>query len=252
MLIDTHAHLNMEDYDGDLEEVLQRALNAHIGAIINIGYDLESSIEAVELAREHDFLWAAVGFHPHDADRFTDDGLDALRELVADKRVVAIGETGLDFYRHLSPRDAQREAFRKHIRLAKEVELPLVVHLRNAQDEGLGILKQELADKGVMHCFSGNLEQAREAIGLGFCLGFDGPITYDSPKLISVLKEIPRERILLETDCPYLTPKPHRGRRNEPSYLTFICQKAASELSISYEDLAALTTANAKNLFGLL
>lgn len=250
MLIDTHAHLNMRDYQDDLGEVLRRARDAEVGVIINIGYDLESSQEAVELAREHDFLWAAVGFHPHDADRLTDEGMEALRELAADKKVVAIGETGLDFYRDLSPRDIQRKAFRRHISLAKEVDLPLVVHLRNAQDEGFNILKQEAVSQGIMHCFSGNREQAREAVGLGFYLGFDGPLTYDSPKLISILKDTPGEKILLETDCPYLTPKPHRGKRNEPSYLRFICEKASSELGISYEDLAGLTTANARTLFG--
>ncbi len=251
MLIDTHAHLNMEDYDADMEGVLQRALAADVRMIVNIGYDLESSTHAVELAQKHGFLYVAVGVHPHDSDRLTEQGLERLRELSTGKKVVAIGETGLDFYRDLSPRDVQRESFRKQIRLAKEVDLPLVIHLRNAQEEGFSILKRETVAKGVMHCFSGSLQQAQEAVRLGFYLGFDGPITFNSPKLISILKEIPKERVLLETDCPYLAPEPHRGKRNEPSYLRFICQKAASELGMSYQELAALTTSNAKNLFGL-
>ena len=250
MLIDTHAHLNMKDYDRDREEVIQRALDAKVGAIVNVGYDLESSIKTVDLSQRHDFLWATVGFHPHDADKLTDEGLDRLKELASNGKVVAIGETGLDFYRDLSPRDVQREAFRRQIGLARELDLPLVVHLRNSHQDGLEILKKEGADKGALHCFSGSLEQAREAVKLGFYLGFDGPITFNSPKLVSILKAIPRDRILLETDCPYLTPNPYRGKRNEPSYLMFICQKAASELGMSYEELAALTTGNARRLFG--
>ena len=250
-LIDTHAHLNMDKYQGDLDEVIQRALDADVRTIVNIGCDVPSSEKAVRLANRYDSLWVAVGIHPHDANTLDHKAIGKLKELAEDDKVIAIGETGLDFYRDLSPRDVQREAFGKQIRLAKEVDLPVVVHLRNANQEGLEILKAQAVNRGVLHCFSGSLEQAREAVELGFYLGFDGPITFNSPKLISVLKEIPKERILLETDCPYLTPKPHRGKRNEPSYLKFICQKAASELGLTYDDLARLTTTNAKTLFRL-
>ncbi len=248
-LTDTHAHLNMKEFQGDLDEVIQRALDADVRTIVNIGYDLPSSQQAVDLASRYDSLWVAVGVHPHDANTLDDEAIGKLRKLAEEEKVVAIGETGLDFYRNLSPRDVQREAFKKQIALAKEVDLPVVIHLRNANQEGLEILKREAVSRGVLHCFSGSLEQAREAVELGLYLGFDGPITYDSPKLISVLKKIPKERILLETDCPYLTPKPHRGKRNEPSYLKFICKKAASELGLPYDALASLTTTNAKTLF---
>ena len=251
--IDTHCHLNHTDY-ADLPEVLKRAEAEDVRQILCVGYDLESSAQALKLAQETEIIFAAVGVHPHDATTFTQDAENQIRELAEDrKRVIAIGETGLDYYYDHSPRDVQRQAFRMHIDLAQELELPLIIHSRDAYDDVLEILEEKgLPKRGaVMHCFLGNAEIARRSLALGCYLGVDGPITFkNSDALRLVVADLPLDRLLLETDAPYLTPRPHRGHRNEPSYLPLIATALADLLGITVEEVKAQTSKNACDLFG--
>ncbi len=253
MLIDSHAHLDFSQFRDDRDAAVRRALEADVTAIINVGTDWASSERSVELAARYPAIYAAVGVHPHDAGTLSADVLKRLGELAAEEKVVAIGEIGLDFYRDLSPRDRQRQAFRQQIRLAVELGLPLVIHDRDAHAETLRILREEEAGRvgGVLHCFSGDLDMAREGIALGFLIAFGGPITYGGKKKQDIAGRIPLEKILIETDCPFLTPVPHRGQRNEPAYVRHVAEKLARLRGISFEEAAAATTANAAGLFGL-
>ena len=254
-LVDTHCHLNHPDFAGDLPKALLRAEEAGVRRIICVGYDLESSALAVRLAREVRMVYASIGVHPHDALTFTPQTQERLRSLASDREhVIAIGETGLDYYRDLSPRDVQRKAYRGHIEMACELGLPLVVHSRDAQDDVLAILREHgMPSRGaVMHCLPSDQDFARSAIDLGCYLGIAGPITFqNAERLRAIASELPLDRLLLETDAPYLTPHPHRGQRNEPSYLPLIAGKLAEALGVSLDKLAAATTSNAERLFGL-
>ncbi len=253
-LIDTHAHLTDKQFRSDLTETLARAQEAGVKRIITVGYDLPSSQAAVELARQEPMIWATVGVHPHDADKVDEAVLADLRQLAGQPKVVAIGEIGLDFYRDLSPREAQREVFRKQLELAVEVGLPVSLHDRNATDEVLAILEEysgRLA--GVAHCFSGNAKQARKYLALGFYLGVDGPVTYPkNDPLRQVLASAPANRLLVETDCPYLPPQELRGKRNEPAYVALVLAALAEVLGLPAGQLAEQTTRNAEKLFGVL
>jgi len=253
LFIDTHTHLSFPEYALDRDEVIQRAKAKGIKFFIEVGTDLESSKAAVELAQEEEASFAAVGFHPHEASRLDEEKLNTIAQLAHKEKVVAVGEIGLDYYRNLSAREVQREAFRKQIRLANELGLPIIVHVRDAQQEALEILKNEWSSQagGVLHCFSGNLSQAREAINLGLHIAFSGSITFNSSRLLGIMKELPLERILLETDSPYLAPPPFRGKRNEPAHLILIAQKMADTLELTLDDVARITTLNAMRLFGL-
>lgn len=253
-LIDSHAHLNDSRFSTDLPQVLERAREAGVGTIINVGYDLGSSRLAAEMADEHADLHAAVGVHPHDADEVDDDALQTLRELAANPKVVAIGETGLDFFRNLSPPQLQRGAFERFIALAVAVDKPLIVHCREAQSEVLKVLDANLqpAQTVIMHCFAGGLEFAEQCLERGFYLGMAGTVTY--PKA-HVLREVaamcPDERLLIETDCPWLPPQGHRGQRNEPAYVRLVAETIAEARGASVEEIAALTAASAREAFGL-
>jgi len=253
MLIDSHAHLDFSQFRDDRDAVVRRASEADVTAIINVGTDPASSEQSVELAARYSMIYATVGVHPHDAGTLSGDVLERLAELAAGEKVVAIGEIGLDFYRDLSPRDQQRQAFRQQIRLALELDLPLVIHDRDAHAETLQILRQEEAGRvgGVLHCFSGDLDMAWEGIALGFLIAFGGPITYGGKKKQDIAGRIPLEKILIETDCPFLTPVPHRGQRNEPAYVRHVAERLARLRGISFEEVAAATTGNAAELFGL-
>jgi len=254
-LIDTHCHLNHPDFAGDLPKVLLRAEEAGVVQIICVGYDLDSSALAVRLAREIRMVRAAVGVHPHDADTFSREAEEQVKKLASDrKRVVAIGETGLDYYRDLSPRDVQREAYRGHIEMARELELPLIVHSRDAQDDVLAILREHgLPPRGaVMHCLPSDPDFARRSIELGCYVGIGGPITFQNARrLREIASGLPLDRLLLETDAPYLTPHPHRGQRNEPSYLPLVAASLADAQGVTPSEVAAATTLNARRLFGL-
>jgi len=254
-LVDTHCHLNHPDFAGDLPDVLLRAEKAGATRMICVGYDLDSSASAVRLAREARMIHASVGVHPHDAFTFTPETREQLGNLASDREhVVAIGETGLDYYRDLSPRNVQRKAYRAHIEMARELELPLVIHSRDAQDDVLAILREQgLPPRGaVMHCLPSDPDFARSAADLGCYLGIAGPITFQNAgRLREIAGKLPIERLLLETDAPYLTPHPHRGQRNEPSYLPLIAGKLAEVLGVSPAELADATTSNAGKLFAL-
>jgi len=216
--------------------------------------DLKSSRKSVELAKKYDFVYATVGVHPHDAKTLNDDVLKSIEVLAKNEKVVAIGEIGLDFYRNLSPKYVQIKAFEKQIELAKKLNLPIVVHIRNAYDDALSILIKNNVQEigGVLHCFSGNLEQAKEGLSLGFYLSFNGTLTYPKSRAQDIAKNTPINFILTETDCPYLTPTPFRGKRNKPSYVRFVLEKL-SELfpDKSFEEIEKITEENAFKLFKL-
>jgi len=249
-LIDTHAHLNHPKLLDKLEDVLVRARSAGISNMIVVGYDLASSERAVRMAEAHEGIWAAVGVHPHDARSFTSDDLSVLRVLANSEKTVAIGETGLDFYRDLSPRRMQRDAFERQLDLAVELNLPAIVHCRDAQEDVLSILERRRQNRIVWHCFDGNAEQATRAIIAGVTLGIGGRLTYRSAgELRQVVAQIPLEHIVLETDCPYLTPEPMRGTDNEPAYLALVAEYLADERCVEDEELQRITSSAARRVF---
>lgn len=253
-LIDSHAHLNDERFSPDLPQVLQRGREAGLAAIVNVGYDLASSRLAVAMAREQDDLYAAVGIHPHDAADAADEALQVLRVLAGEPKVVAVGETGLDFFRNLSPPPVQRQAFARFINLAAELGKTLIVHCREAQDEILQVLDENLSPEQtvVMHCFAGDLHFAEACLQRGFYLGMAGTVTYPKSMVLrEVAAMVAPDRLLLETDCPWLPPQKHRGQRNEPAYVALVAQTVAAARDMAVEELAALTAANARAAFRL-
>lgn len=252
-MIDTHAHLNLPEFDADREQVIARAREAGVELIVNVGADLESSQRSIDLAVTYPFIYAAVGVHPHDALGLDQAGLSRIRQLAAHPRVVAVGEIGLDYYRDLSPRDAQAAAFERQLELAGQVNKPVIVHDRDAHDDVMTLLRRWSGRlHGVLHCFSGDVAMAREAVEQGWYIGVDGPITFQNARqLPAVIREVPLSRLLLETDCPYLAPHPRRGRRNEPSYLPLIGRAVAALKAVSLDELERVTSQNARDLFGL-
>ena len=252
-LIDTHAHLNDPKFAEDVDEVIARAAEAGVGRIIVPGYDIESSRAAVDLADRCECVYATVGIHPHDAKNYNDEIEQALAELSHGSKVLAIGEIGLDFHYDLSPRAQQGAAFEAQIDLAWRLEFPIVVHSRESNPEVMDVLKSRSGKivGGVFHCFSGELEFAQEVLDLGFYIGLDGPLTYKaSEKLRRVVEMCPLDRLLVETDCPYLSPIPYRGKRNEPAYVTYVADEVARVKGITIEEVAEATSANAGRLFG--
>ncbi len=250
-LIDSHAHLNFPQFDADREAVIARARKAGLVAILNVGTDLASSRAAVKLAEKYDFLYAAVGVHPHDARTLTPTVLDELRRLARHPKVVAIGEIGLDYYRDLSPRPMQQWAFADQLALAAELGLPVVVHSREAHDDVLATL-QGWDGVGVLHSYSAGPERLEEVLELGFYIGISGPVTFPKAnRLRAVAATVPLERLLVETDCPYLTPEPHRGRRNEPAYVQYVVEAVARARETSPKAVARATADNARRLFGM-
>ncbi len=250
-LIDTHAHLNASAYKGDRADLVHRAAEAGVGTIVNVGYNLETSRVAVELADQFGGLYATAGLHPHDASDCTPTAIDELRSLCAHPKVVAVGETGLDYFRDLSPRDKQGEAFRAIIRLAHEVELPLVVHDREAHEPVLETLAEEGLPPagGILHCYSGGPRYLGRALELGLHIGIDGPVTYSkASELREVARLVPLDRLLLETDCPWLTPKGHGRDQNEPAFLIDVASRIAEERGMPLDELASATSANARRL----
>jgi TatD DNase family protein len=254
MLFDTHAHLNAIQYNDDVEDVIDRAVNEGVSHIVVVGFDRPTISRAIELAEQYDFIYAAVGWHPVDAIDMTENDLQMIEELAAHPKVVALGEMGLDYYWDKSPKDVQKEVFRKQIALAKKVKLPIIIHNREATADILEILKEENAAEvgGIMHCFTGSIEVAKQCIDMNFYISFGGPVTFkNAKKPKEVAKEIPLEHLLIETDCPYLTPHPFRGKRNEPSYVKYIAEAIAELKGLSFEEVAVKTSDNAKKLFGI-
>lgn len=254
MLFDTHVHLNAEQYDEDLQEVIDRALDAGVQNMVVVGFDEETINKAMELVERYDFLYASVGWHPVDAIDMTDEHLAWLEELAAHPKVVALGEMGLDYHWDKSPKDVQKEVFRKQIRLARKVKLPIIIHNRDATEDVVEILSEENVKEvgGIMHCFTGSLEVAKQCMNMNMYISYGGPVTFkNAKKPKEVVVDIPLDRLLIETDCPYLTPHPHRGKRNEPGYVSLVAEQIAELRGISYEELAVKTTENAKKLFGI-
>jgi len=258
VLLDSHTHIDMREFDADRERVLQRARESGVVAVIDIGIDLTSSEAAIALAEKHSDVFATVGIHPHDASKVTDAAIGRLEVLAKHPKVVAIGETGLDFYRNRSSKESQVEAFKRHLELASKSGLPVVIHSRNANDEVFKILSEWVAGMkgahrpvGVLHCFSGDAEIGKKYIDMGFLIAFDGPVTYPKSSAASVAKEIPLDKMLIETDCPFLTPQAHRGKRNEPAYVSYVASKIAEAKGVPPESVAEITSANAIRLFRL-
>jgi TatD DNase family protein len=261
-LIDSHAHLDFRQFDIDRDAVIERARSAGLVAIVNVGASLDSSRAAVALAEQHDFIYATVGVHPHDAKRVTPRVLDELRALARHSKVVAVGEIGLDYYRDLSPRPVQRRAFADQLALAAELELPVVVHSREAHDDVMAALRRWVSSSpgggteggvGVLHSYSAGPGRLEEVLELGFCVGISGPVTFPKANALrAAAAVVPLERLLVETDCPYLTPKPYRGRRNQPAYVRYVVEAVARARGASAEVVAQATTENARRLFGIL
>ena len=260
-LIDSHAHLDFPQFDDDREAVIEQAQAAGLVAIVNIGTSLTSSRAAVALAERYDFIYATVGVHPHDAKTVTPAVLDELRVLARRPKVVAVGEIGLDYYRDLSPRPAQRRAFAAQLGLATELGLPVVVHSREAHDDVMAALQEWCrlptgggeGGIGVLHSYSAGPERLEGVLKLGFSIGISGPVTFPKAhRLRVVAATVPLERLLVETDCPYLTPKPYRGRRNEPAYVRHVVEEVACAREMPVEAVARATVNNARCLFGLL
>ncbi|QKS69631.1 TatD family hydrolase [Paenalkalicoccus suaedae] len=253
-MIDTHVHLNADQYEEDVEEVIARAREAGVQEMVVVGFDTKTIHKAMQLANDYDFIYASVGWHPVDAKDFDDEKLAWLEELAAHPKVVAIGETGLDYYWDTSTKEQQHEAFKKQIALAKKVKLPLIIHDRDAHDDVLRILQEENAAEagGIMHCFQGDVEMAKACLDINFYISFGGPVTFKNAKLPKeVAKTIPNDRLLIETDAPYLAPHPYRGKRNEPAYVKLVLEQLAELREVSYEELRTQTTQNAKKLFSL-
>jgi len=252
-LIDSHAHIYYRDYAGDFDTMLQRAADAGVGAMLVVGTDIESSRESVELAEKHPQLYAAVGIHPHDAGRVTDACYDVIRNLaLSSSRVVAIGEIGLDFYRDRSPRDAQERVFRAFLRMANELDKPVIIHDRDAHRQVLDCLREEGMQRGVLHCFSGDAAMAAEAVAMGLYISIPGTIIYPANEALrEVVRAVSIDRMLVETDCPYLAPVPFRGKRNEPAYVRLAAERVAEVKGLSLEDVARITTKNVRDLFGI-
>lgn len=254
MLFDTHVHLNAEQFNEDLEEVISRAKEAGVGKMVVVGFDRPTIERAMELVEHYDFLYASIGWHPVDAIDMTDEDLVWIEELSSHPKVVALGEMGLDYHWDKSPKEIQKEVFRKQVQLAKKVKLPIVIHNRDATQDIVDILREEGAEEvgGIMHCFSGSPEIAQECVEMNFYISLGGPVTFkNAKKPKEVAKEIPLERLLIETDCPYLAPHPNRGKRNEPAYVKLVAEQIAELKGISLEEIEAVTTANANKLFNI-
>lgn len=253
-LIDSHAHLNDPRFAPDRPAVLDRARAAGLIGLVNVGFDLPSSRLAVELAQREPDCWAAVGVHPHDAEDVTEAVLAEVRDLAAAPRVVAIGEAGLDYYRDLSPRAVQRQVFARFIELAGELGKPLVVHCREAQADCLAVLDEHRVaeQKIIMHCFAGDVRFARQCTQRGFWLGLTGTLTYPKAHVLrEVAARMPTDRLLVETDCPWLPPQSHRGERNEPAYVVQVAERLAEERGLTCEQVSELTIANTQAAFNL-
>jgi TatD DNase family protein len=254
MLIDSHAHLEMPEFKKDLEAVIQRAKESGVEYIFTVGTERKDWPKALEIAHNHLPVYAILGVHPHNVKEIDDQTYGTLREVCRDEKVKAYGEIGLDFFRNLSPPDIQLERFREQIGLAKELGLPIVVHDREAHQETLEILKSEKAEEcgGIIHCFSGDYEMAKICMDMGFYISIPGSITFKNAESArEIIKKIPLGSLLIETDAPFLTPEPFRGKRNEPSYVRYTAQKVADIKRVSYEKVAEVTTENALRVYRL-
>ena len=260
-MIDSHVHIDFKEFDNDREEVMKRFFDAGGEKMINVGCDLSSSIRSYELAKNNENVFASAGIHPHDANSVNKSSLKKLEELVRHYKVIAVGEIGLDYFRNLSSQEKQIEAFRLQLELADNHNMPLIIHCRDAYNDLIDILKSYQTDgwHGVIHCFGGSQKIAEEFLELGFYIGFTGTVTYykdksklgNKPEIYNVIENIPLDRILIETDCPYLAPVPERGERNEPLLVRYVAKKIAHIRNTSFEEIEKATSENAKKLFGI-
>ncbi|MCK1999548.1 TatD family hydrolase [Psychrobacillus psychrodurans] len=254
MFIDTHVHLNADQYEEDLQEVINRALEANVKKMVVIGFDRITIERAMKLVEQYSFIYAVVGWHPVDAIDCTEEDLKWIEELAAHEKVVGIGEMGLDYHWDKSPKDVQQILFRKQIRLAQKVKLPIIIHNRDATEDVIRILQEEEAHitGGIMHCYGGSVETAKQCIEMNFMISLGGPVTFkNAKKPKEVATKIPLENLLIETDAPYLAPHPYRGKRNEPALVTLVAEEIARLKGISVEEVAEVTTKNAELFFGI-
>ncbi len=252
-IFDSHAHYDDESFNEDREAVINELKENGIIGVLNCGASLEGARESAALADKYDFFYAAVGIHPEHANEFNEEIIEELKELAKHNKVRAIGEIGLDYYYEENPpRDVQRNVFRAQMKLAQELKLPVIIHDRDAHEDTLNILKEFPEVKGVLHCFSGSVEFARECLKLGYYIGFTGVVTFkNAKKLIEVAKEIPMDRMLVETDCPYMAPTPFRGKRNRSDYIKYIIEKIAEIRGISEDEISLATISNTKKMLNI-
>ena len=250
MFIDVHAHLNDKKFE-NIDEIITNAEQAGVEKIITAGYDITSSIEGLEIANKHTGVFATVGIHPENADDVEENYLDKLKELCKDKKVVAIGEIGLDYHFRSDNKDLQKKILIEQIALANELNLPVVLHCRDAIGDMMTLLQEHrLKRESLLHCYSGSIESAREFMKLGFSFSFGGVVTFkNASNVINVVSNLPLEKIMLETDCPYMAPVPFRGKMNEPKFIPYIAEKIAEIKSLSVEEIAEKTTKNAEKMF---
>ncbi len=251
MLIDSHSHLYMGSWSKNLDVVLERAKERGVGKIICPGIDIDSSWQSLTIAKNYPNVYAAAGIHPHDADNAPANFTDQLRDILTQPKIVALGEIGLDYYRNISDAATQRKVFKELLQLAKEMDLPVIIHNRNADADIIHILQQVSPIRGVAHCFSSDLITAKIFLDMGFYISFAGNLTYKNNDLPAVAKEIPLDRLMIETDAPFLSPMPYRSKENEPSRVKYIADKLAEVLGVSYDIIEMATQNNAEKLFSL-
>jgi len=254
MLIDTHAHLDMDEFREDIEEVIERALNGGIARIITVGIDIPSSLKALELANRHDFIYSSIGYHPHNADSLDASVMEELGRLAREPKVVAWGEIGLDFFRRHSSPERQIAAFERQLDMAFQYNLPVIIHDRDAHDEIFKILNKnkDRNSKGVIHCFSGDYALAMALIDIGYYISIPGTVTYSKAvEVQEVASRIPIDRLLVETDAPFLAPVPKRGKRNEPLFINHTAARIAQLRGMDFEEFSLRTSENARRLFGI-
>jgi TatD DNase family protein len=252
MLIDTHCHLDFKDFDDDRRDVLKRARDIGVKAIINVGSSMEGTEGSMRIARDNDFIYASIGIHPHEADNVSENDLKLFKGFINKPKVVAIGEIGLDYYRNISSKENQKKLFISMLEIAKDSGLPLIIHNRESHEDMISILKSIMGSslKGAMHCFSGDEAFLKTCLDMGFFISFTCNITYkNAGKLREIVKLVPMDRLLIETDAPYLSPRDFRGKRNEPAYVRYAAEEVARIKNMSFEEVAKITTRNAKQLF---
>lgn len=254
MLFDTHVHLNATQFLEDRDQVIQRAFDTGVNHMVVVGFDRETIPLAIEIAEQHETIYAAVGWHPVDAIDMTNEDLAWIEELSQHPKVVAVGEMGLDYHWDKSPKDIQKEVFRKQIQLAKKVNMPIIIHNREATEDIIEILKEENAKEvgGIMHCYNDSVDYVQTCLDMNFYISLGGPVTFkNAPMPKEVASVVPIDRLLIETDAPYLAPHPNRGKRNEPAFVKLVAEKIAEIRQISYEEICEKTTKNAFQVFGI-
>ncbi|MEA3296627.1 MAG: TatD family hydrolase [candidate division Zixibacteria bacterium] len=253
-MIDSHCHLDFKQLRGRLDDIIDEAVSVGVHTIVNIGVDLPASIRSINLAERYDMIYASVGVHPHDASTLDRETLIKLKDMAAHDKVVAIGEIGLDYYRDLSPRKVQKQAFRKQLELAVELKMPVVIHTREAFRDTVEIVNDYVSDLvgGVFHCFPGSAEDAEEVFAMGFIISVGGVITYNNSRMSQMASHVPLDKIILETDAPFLTPVPLRGKTNQPAYVKHTCKKLAELQGVSETEVEKITDRTCQKLYRLV